>query len=763
MKQIMHRAKKFIDQFRMRWGLTSLYRHDAKGTTVTQYKNCNGVEFKLKQKIQQGWYMLEIKACLSLTRVSGQVYLSSESAENRELYAFTLINRQTAKRIIKVNENCEFGFYVDIEGLELEHFRLIKLTERFAISRMQMKLEALHHQYKKAHHNRLEVQPEKGFLKVRSKHDIWLDYCDLFDSKSSFVLYDKWIKSFHEVTKVEISKLPSEGRRREPLISILMPTYRSNTQFLRSAIDSVLRQTYINWELCIADDASDNLELRTILEGYATRDGRIKLVFRDTNGHISAASNSALAIAKGDWIVLFDHDDLLDENALFCIASVINLQPNARMIYSDEDKVDETGVRSDPYFKPEWNQDLFYSQNMFSHLGAYDAQLMREVGGFRVGYEGSQDYDLALRCIERINVDQIHHIPRVLYHWRIHKDSTANSIGAKPYAKRAGEKALNDHFQRQNIHAKAESEEIGGGYRVRYALPNLLPWISIIIPTKNKSELLKKCIDSILSKTDYDNYEIIIVDNGSDERKAINLLKKLADNIKIRVVKDASPFNYSKLNNAAVMLAQGSVVALLNNDVEIINEQWLKEMLSHALRAEVGVVGAKLLYPDNTIQHAGVVLGIHGIAGHVHRFLPKDHLGYCGRASLIQSFSAVTGACMVMRKSVYVEVHGMNEDLPVACNDIDLCLKVRQAGYRNIWTPYAELYHHESLSRGPDDTPEKLARSAKEVAYMQQRWGDLIKNDPAYSPNLTLDFEDFSLAWPPRTIDDSNTPSFENH
>jgi O-antigen biosynthesis protein len=758
----MQRAKNFIDQFRMRWGLASLARLDTKEMVVTEYKNNKNVEFKLKQKIQQGWYMLEIKACLSLTRVSGQVYLSSESTGNRELYAFLLINRQTTKRIIKVNEKSEFGFCVDSEDLELEHFRLVKLTEKFAVSRIQMKLESLHHQYKKNHHNGFERQQEKGFQQARNKHDIWLDYCDLFDSKSSLVLYDKWIKNFHEVTKAALSKSPFEGVR-EPLISILMPTYRTNIQFLKSAIDSVCRQTYENWELCIADDASDTPELRSILEDYAAHDGRIKLVFRDENGHISAASNSALAIAKGDWIALLDHDDLLDKHALFCLVSVINQQPDARMIYSDEDKIDEAGVRSDPYFKSEWNQDLFYSQNMFSHLGAYEASLIREVGGFRVGYEGSQDYDLALRCIERININQIHHIPRVLYHWRIHEDSTANSIGAKPYAKLAGEKALNDHFQRQNIHAKAESEDVGGGYRVRYALPTVLPLVSIIIPTKNKSELLKKCIDSIFSKTDYDNYEIIIVDNGSDERKAINLLKKLAENIKIRIISDASPFNYSKLNNAAVAEAQGSVVALLNNDVEVINGQWLKEMLSHALRAEVGVVGAKLFYPDNTIQHAGVVLGIHGIAGHVHRFLPNDHLGYCGRASLIQSFSAVTGACMVMRKSVYLEVHGMNEDLPVACNDIDLCLKVRQAGYRNIWTPYAELYHHESLSRGLDDTPEKLARSAKEVAYMQQRWGDLIKNDPAYSPNLTLDFEDFSLAWPPRAIENSNAPSVENY
>jgi O-antigen biosynthesis protein len=751
----MQRTKNFIDQFRMRWGLASLARLDAKEISVTEHKK-NSVGFKLKQKIQPGWYMFEIKACFSQARINAQVYLSTDGTGSRGLYAFSLINHQTTKRIIKVSEKSEFGFSVNIENLELEHFRLVKLTERFAISRIQMKLESLHHAYKKNDHHRFDLQHTKEFLETKNKRDIWLDYCDLFDSKSSLVLYDKWINSFHEVTKVTLSKTSLKGLIQEPLISILMPTYRSNIQFLKSAIDSVCQQTYANWELCIADDASDTAELRAILEDYAAHDNRIKLVFRETNGHISAASNSALAIAKGDWIALLDHDDLLDQNALLSVVTVINQQPYARMIYSDEDKVDEAGVRSDPYFKPEWNQDLFYSQNMFSHFGVYEAGLIREAGGFRIGYEGSQDYDLALRCSERINVNQIHHIPRVLYHWRIHEDSTANSIGAKPYATHAGEKALNDHFRRQNIKANAESESIGGGYRVRYVLPNVLPLVSIIIPTKNKGDLLKKCIDSIILKTDYDNYEIIIMDNGSYERKTVKLLQKLAENKKIRVIKDDAPFNYSKLNNTAVAHAQGTLLALLNNDVEVINQQWLKEMVSHALRSEAGVVGAKLYYPNNTIQHAGVVLGIHGIAGHAHRFLPKDHLGYCGRASLIQSFSAVTGACMVMRKATYLEVNGMNEDLPVSCNDIDLCLKVRQAGYRNIWTPYAELYHHESLSRGLDDTPEKRARSAKEVLYMQQKWGELIKNDPCYNPNLTLNFEDFSLAWPPRTIENND-------
>jgi GT2 family glycosyltransferase len=328
-------------------------------------------------------------------------------------------------------------------------------------------------------------------------------------------------------------------------------------------------------------------------------------------------------------------------------------------------------------------------------------------------------------------------------------DSTAFSLDAKPYAMVAGEKALNAHFERQGINAKAEL--LVTGYRVRYVLPTQLPLVSLIIPTRNQLKLLRQCVQSIQTKTTYTNYEIIIVDNGSDDRATLRYLDALAATPGIRIMRDARPFNFSALNNAAVQMARGEVVGLINNDIEVISPDWLSEMVSHALRPEVGAVGAKLFYADDTVQHAGMVLGIHGIAEHAHRFLPRGDGGYCGRAGLIQSFSAVTGACLVVRKSLYTLVGGLNEiELQVACNDVDFCLRLREAGYRTIWTPYAELYHHESASRGFDDTPEKQARSAKEVAYMQQRWGDALLNDPAYNPNLSLDIDDFSLAWPPR-------------
>jgi glycosyltransferase involved in cell wall biosynthesis len=578
-----------------------------------------------------------------------------------------------------------------------------------------------------------------------------VDRCEWFFLASERNDYTEWICRYDTLTDEMRAKMYAhiETLRTKPRISVVMPVYNPRPEWLIEAIESVRKQIYPNWELCIADDASTKKDIRPILKRYAREDARIKVVFRERNEHICAASNSALELATGEWIALLDHDDLLSEHALFWIADAVNSNPYARLIYSDEDKIDSSGTRSGPYFKCDWNEDLFYSHNMFCHLGAYQARLIREIGGFRMGFEGSQDYDLVLRCIERVLPSQIHHIPRVLYHWRMHSDSTAHSLEAKPYAMIAGERALNEHFLRKGLSATAKF--LSAGYRIQHVLPDTPPLVSLIIPTKNRMQLLQKCIKSILKKTTYSNYEILIVDNGSNESATIKGLERLKSDPRIRVVRDDRPFNFSALNNAAVKLVRGEVVGLLNNDLEVISPDWLSEMVSHALRPEVGAVGAKLLYPNKTLQHGGVVLGIGGVAGHAHKHWPHDQYGYFNRASLIQSFSAVTAACLVIRKSVYEAVGGLNEkDLPVAFNDVDFCLRVREAGYRNIWTPYAELYHHESISRGIEDTSEKQARFTKEVQYMKQYWGDQLLKDPAYSFNLTLNHEDFSLAWPPR-------------
>lgn len=563
--------------------------------------------------------------------------------------------------------------------------------------------------------------------------------------------YTEWVRRYDTLTDADRQRMRDvqAAFAVQPLISVVMPTYNAKAEWLIEAIDSVRRQIYPRWQLCIADDASTDPAIRPILERYAMQDERIKVVFRQKNGHISAASNSAIELATGEWIALLDHDDLLNENALFWVAETINRAPDARLIYSDEDKISESGRRSDPYFKCDWNPDLFYSHNMICHLGVYNACIVKEIGGFRQGFEGSQDYDIALRCIERIDTAQIIHIPRVLYHWRVHAESTAMSGDSKPYAALAGERAINEHFARTGVNGRVKY--VGYGYEPAYDLPTDLPLVSIIIPTRNGKALLKQCIDSISKKTSYKNYEILIVDNGSDEPAALAYFEELSKKPNIRVVRDDSPFNYSRLNNKAVEVAQGEVIALVNNDIEVISRDWLTVMVAHALRPCVGAVGAKLWYTNKTLQHGGVILGIGGVAGHSHKHSREGASGYFSRLLITQSLSAVTAACLVIKKSIFNEVGGLEEEkLRIAFNDIDFCLRVREAGYRNVWTPLAELFHHESASRGHEDTPEKQARFNQEVAYMKQRWGAKLLNDPAYSPNLTLDHEDFSYAWPPR-------------
>ena len=563
--------------------------------------------------------------------------------------------------------------------------------------------------------------------------------------------YAEWIRRYDTLTDKTRATLRAriDAYKHKPLISVVMPAYNPKPEWLIEAIESVRKQIYPNWQLCIADDASTNPSIRPILERYAKEDARIKVIFREQNGHISAASNSALELATGEWIALLDHDDLLAEHALFWVADAINKHPDIALIYSDEDKIDETGRRSDPYFKCDWNPDLFYSHNMFSHLGVYRRDILDDIGGFRKGLEGSQDYDLALRCIENIKLTQIRHLPRVLYHWRMHAESTAQSNDSKPYAMLAGERAINEHFQRKNIAAKAEF--VGYGYRVCYALPEKPPLVSLIVPTHNDYKVIKRCIESILGKTTYPNYEILIVDNGSDDPETLKYFDALKTEVRVRIVRDDRPFNYSALNNTAAELARGAVLGLLNNDLEVISPDWLSEMVSIALQPESGAVGARLWYLNDTLQHGGMILGVGGVAGHAHKCLPRGHFGYFGRAHLIQTLSAVTAACLVVRKKVFEEVVGLNAaNLQVVFNDVDFCLRIREAGYRNVWTPYAELYHHESVTRGYEDTPEKQARFASEIQFMKQHWGDFLLNDPAYSPNLTLDYEDFSLAWPPR-------------
>ncbi|BAF72682.1 glycosyl transferase [Sulfurovum sp. NBC37-1] len=530
-----------------------------------------------------------------------------------------------------------------------------------------------------------------------------------------------------------------------PLISIIVPTYNTKKRYLTEMLESVLSQTYGNWELCIADDASTDRETIDTLEYYRTKHPAVKVVYRKKNGHISEASNTALSIALGDYVAFLDHDDTLSPNALYEMAKKLNEDRKLKILYSDEDKIDENSNRYMPHFKSGWNPDMFFSQNYITHLLIIKKEIIDKVGGFRKGYEGSQDYDLVLRCLDHIGKEEIGRVEKILYHWRAIKGSTAYGSNEKAYAHDAGLRGLQDYFLRKDRSISVENGLLANTYKVVYPIVEM-PLVSLVVPTRDSYNILHKCIESILQKTLYENYEILIVDNESTDPKTLRYFEILKKHEHIRILEYHHPFNYSAINNYGVQYARGEIIGLLNNDVEIISSGWLSEMVQHAIRPEIGAVGAKLYYDNHTIQHAGIVLGIGGVAGHSHKYFPQNHHGYFSRLKIIQNYSAVTAACLLMRKSVYLEAGGLNEEnLAVAFNDVDLCLKLQQKGYRNLWTPYSELYHHESISRGSDDTPEKTERFGREIKYMLEKWKKQLLKDPYYNRNLTRQHENFSI------------------
>ncbi|WP_172635889.1 glycosyltransferase [Desulfitobacterium dichloroeliminans] len=560
--------------------------------------------------------------------------------------------------------------------------------------------------------------------------------------------YDLWLK-YHSLTEARKKMLQTQCAELafKPVFSILVPVYNVDERWLRSCLDSVREQVYPHWELCIADDASTDPQVQKMLKEYAARDPRIKVIYREKNGHISAASNSALELATGEYIGLLDHDDCLTADALCENALLINQHPEAVMIYSDEDKIGEDGVRHSPFFKPDWSPDNLLAQMYTCHFGVYKTSVVRELGGFRLGFEGSQDHDLALRVSE--TTDEIYHIAKVLYHWRTVAESTAVNVGAKSYATTAGLKAVGEALQRRGEGGWVEALERYPYYRAHYPVKGN-PLISIIIPTRDMARLLGKCLETIFSKTRYPHYEVLIIDNGSVKSETQQLFAKWQqlEPQRFRVIHLDIPFNYSRLNNQAVQQAKGELVVLLNNDVEIITPNWLEEMAGQAMRPSIGAVGAKLLYPDQTIQHAGVTLGIGGVGGHSHRGRGSEEPGYFGRLIIAANYAAVTGACLMVKKELFCQVGGLEEKLTVAFNDVDFCLKLWEKGYYNLVLPQVKLYHFESKSRGYEDTPEKMQRFLGEVNYMKQHWKNFLERDPFYNPNLTLDREDFSLAMP---------------
>lgn len=560
--------------------------------------------------------------------------------------------------------------------------------------------------------------------------------------------YRQWIALFDRRAR---TAGPRAGTRADaPLISVVLPVRDPPLNWLRRCLDSVLAQSHGRWQLCVVDDASSSSEVRGVLRDYAGRDRRICVQFRERHGHICHASNDAIAQAQGDWLGFLDHDDELSPDALHEVALAIRAHPGARLLYSDEDKIDESGRRYDPHFKPAWNPDLLRAQNYFCHFTVIRADLVRAVGGLRPGYEGAQDHDLALRCVEGLRDDEIAHIPKVLYHWRATAGSTARGSDHKPYALEAGRRAVEEHLSR--IGRRSEVVVTGHGYyRAVRKLGAAAPRVTVIVPTRDRVDLLRTCVESVLERTDYPDFELMVIDNASAEAETLAYLDLLRGRERVRVVEYPIPFNFSAIVNHGVRQSTGEVLCLLNNDTEVYAADWLNELVSHAVREEVGAVGCMLYYPTDTIQHAGVILGVGGVAGHVHLHLGRGSNGYLGRAGVVHNLSAVTGACLAVRRSVFDRAGGMDESLAVAFNDIDLCLRIDALGYRNVWTPFAELYHHESASRGYDVTPEKRQRFQSECEAMRRRWGELLFDDPAYNPNLSLDSHHFELAFPPRS------------
>lgn len=527
--------------------------------------------------------------------------------------------------------------------------------------------------------------------------------------------------------------------------SVLVPLYNTPESFLKAMIESVQAQTYKNWELCLADGSdSEHSFVGEICKNYADGDKRIKYEKLERNLGISENTNACIRMATGEYIALFDHDDLLHPSALYEVMRAI-CEHGADFIYTDENTFSEDPRDAyNPHFKPDFSPDTLRSYNYICHLSVFSRELLDSVGYFRSEYDGSQDYDLILRLTEKAK--KVFHIRKILYYWRAHKNSVAQDVAAKPYMVTAAKKALAAHLERCGLKGEVLDSSVPTTYHIKYEIDGN-PLISVIIPNKDHTDDLDICLKSLYEKSSYKNFEVIIVENNSTEKETFEYYEKIKQRYEnLKVVIWTGIFNYSAINNFGVNYAKGEYILLLNNDVEIINGSCLEEMLMFAQRKDVGAVGAKLYYSDDTVQHAGVILGLGGTAGHAHKHFGRSHPGYMARASIAQNLTACTAACLMMRHDVFDEVGGLDESFEVAFNDVDLCMKIREKGYLVVFTPYAELYHYESKSRGNDSTPEKLERFRGEIDRFKEKWQkQLDDGDPYYNPNLTLTRDDFSL------------------
>lgn len=566
---------------------------------------------------------------------------------------------------------------------------------------------------------------------------------------TSVATYRQWVCRHDTPSREMLRERQAEAKdfRRQPVISLLMPVAGPRRALVDEAIRSVKAQSYPHWELCVGV-AACSPPVRALLERHARLDDRIRIVASRPSGGRAAAANAALDLATGDYVAILDPEDALPPLALHWIAEAIDRHPDAGLIYSDEDCIDDRGRRSNPYFKCDFDAVAALTHDLISRLAVCRRDVAVGLGGVRPEFGEAGAYDLALRCVAAVGRDRVVHVPRILYHRRTAGRGSWLAHEA-PVAAEAVRRAAADHLKQVDPAATiAPAPDFPAASRIRHALPEPPPLVSIVICTRDHEHLVRTAVGSIRERTSYPRYEIVVLDNGSRDAGTLACLRELAALPGVTVVRDDSPFNYSRLNNTAVRHGRGEVICLLNDDIEVVSPGWLEEMVSFAVRPEVGAVGAKLWYPDGTLQHGGVIVGMGGVAGHAHyRLAAGRRGGYC-RAVLQQELSVVTAACLAVRRTVFDEMGGLDEGLAVAFNDVDFCLRLRAAGYRNVWTPFAELIHHESASRGYEDTPEKQARFRGEIRFMQERWGATLHADPYYNPNLSLATGDYTLALP---------------
>lgn len=584
---------------------------------------------------------------------------------------------------------------------------------------------------------------QKGFryLKHYGPKEFWIRLHERFEPEE--VPYGPWYQAYvPDQETLEAQKKHKFDYR--PLISIAVPAYQTPVEFLKQMIESLISQTYPEWELCIANASPDNEEMQRVLADYSAKDSRVRFCNLKENLGIAENTNRAFSMAKGEFMGLLDHDDLLAPNALYEIVQALQDHPQADALYTDEDKVTtELDEHFQPHLKSDFNLDLLRSNNYICHFFVVRRSIVEKAGGFRKEFDGAQDYDFIFRCTE--NAREVLHVPEILYHWRTHKASTADNPASKMYAFEAGKRAIEANLERTETKGVVSHTQDLGFYRVKYPVQGK-PLVSVIIPNKDEKETLQTCMEMLNSNTSYQNFEIIIIENNSTTDEIFRYYKELSKDPRIHLLRWGKEFNYSAINNFGVAHAKGEYLLFLNNDIKSINPDWMEELLGVCQRPEVGGVGAKLIYPDNTIQHAGCVVGMGGIAGHMFVDMPADRTGYLHKASLLQDMSAVTAACLMMKKEVFEEAGGFTEELAVAFNDVDLCLKVRKNNHLIVYDPYAKLYHMESKTRGAEDSKEKVRRFQTEIEYMRCHWLDILKNgDPYYNKNLSLTKWNYSL------------------